>query len=176
LGIIPDHFVILGAGYVGLEFAQAMKRLGSRVTLIDRGERVLKQEDPDVSEAVLDLLRDEDIELLLEATVASVSGESGKQVSLTIDQSGRQVTLNATHILVTTTRTPNTDGLGLDAAGVETNGRDTSGSTNTFRRPPPASGQRAMLPEPQSLLTQPSTTFRYSRTTSPAATRVPKED
>ncbi|MBB5330395.1 dihydrolipoyl dehydrogenase family protein [Tunturiibacter gelidoferens] len=121
LGIIPDHLVILGAGYVGLEFAQAMRRLGSRVTLIDRGERILKQEDPDVSEAVLDLLRYEGIELLLEATVAYVSGESGKQVSLTIDQSGRQVTLNATHILVTTKRIPNTDGLGLDSAGVETN-------------------------------------------------------
>jgi pyruvate/2-oxoglutarate dehydrogenase complex dihydrolipoamide dehydrogenase (E3) component len=121
LGVVPEHLLILGAGYVGLEFAQAMRRLGSKVTLIDHGRRVLSQEDPDVSDAVHDLLRDEGIEVLLEASVASVSGESGRKVSLKIDLKGRQEILDATHILVTTKRIPNTDGLGLSEAGIETN-------------------------------------------------------
>jgi pyruvate/2-oxoglutarate dehydrogenase complex dihydrolipoamide dehydrogenase (E3) component len=120
LSIVPEHLVILGAGYVGLEFAQAMRRFGSKVTLIEHGNRVLKGEDPDVSEAVLDLLHAEGIEVLLESAVTRVSGESGKRVSLTVDRQGGQQTVDATHILVTTRRVPNSDGLGLETAGVAT--------------------------------------------------------
>jgi pyruvate/2-oxoglutarate dehydrogenase complex dihydrolipoamide dehydrogenase (E3) component len=95
LSVVPEHLVIVGAGYVGLEFAQAMRRFGSRVTLVEHGNRVLKGEDPDVSAAVLDLLHAEGIEVLLESWVTRVSGESGKQVSLTLARQGRQETLDA---------------------------------------------------------------------------------
>lgn len=120
LDVVPDHLVILGAGYVGLEFAQAMRRFGSKVTLIHHHARLLKQEDPDVSEAVLALLQDEGIEVLRETSLVQVSGESGKRVTLMIDNKGEQQTIEATHILVTTGRRPNTDGLGLELAGIET--------------------------------------------------------
>lgn len=120
LSVVPEHLVILGGGYVGLELAQAMRRFGGKVTLIEHGKRVLAQEDPDVSEAVLELLHTEGIEVRLESVVTEVRGESGRQVSLTIDTLGRKEVLEATHILTTTQRVPNTDGLGLEAAGVET--------------------------------------------------------
>jgi pyruvate/2-oxoglutarate dehydrogenase complex dihydrolipoamide dehydrogenase (E3) component len=120
LGELPNRLVILGAGYVGLEFAQAMRRLGSKVTLIDHGERALNQEDPDVSYAIHDLLRDEGIDMLVGTSVTRVSGESGKHVSITVDHKGKQETIDATHILVTTKRIPNTDRLGLETAGIET--------------------------------------------------------
>jgi pyruvate/2-oxoglutarate dehydrogenase complex dihydrolipoamide dehydrogenase (E3) component len=120
MDIVPEHLVILGAGHVGLEFAQAMRRFGSKVTIIDHGGRVLKGEDADVSEAIHDLLRDEGVEVLLNASVTQVSGESGKQVSLQVDEKGRQAIVQATHILDTTTRVPNSDGIGLEAVGVDT--------------------------------------------------------
>jgi pyruvate/2-oxoglutarate dehydrogenase complex dihydrolipoamide dehydrogenase (E3) component len=120
LDVVPSNLVILGAGYVGLEFAQAMRRFGSRVTLVHHGERILKQEDLDVSEAVHTLLTDEGIEVLLEASVAKVSGESGVHVSLEVNCKGTRQIIEGTHILVTTGRTPNTDGLGLELAGIET--------------------------------------------------------
>ena len=118
LDVVPEHLMILGAGYVGLEFAQAMRRFGSKVTVVHHSERVLKQEDSDISEAVHSLLTDEGIDVLLGASVKEVSGQSGKEVTLTIDCDGRQETLVGSHLLVTTGRTPNTDGLGLETAGI----------------------------------------------------------
>lgn len=120
LDVVPEHLVVLGGGYVGLEFAQAMRRFGSRVTIIHNSDRVLKQEDSDVSEAVHALLADEGVDVLLNSTLMSVSGESGKSVSLALAREGRQQTITATHLLVTTGRTPNTDELGLETTGVET--------------------------------------------------------
>ncbi len=79
---LPEHLVILGGGYVGLEFAQAMRRFGSRVTIVQRGPRLLDREDPDVSEALLELMKDEGIEVLLQAKLLSVAGRSGDSVNL----------------------------------------------------------------------------------------------
>src|SRR5215813_11097947 len=79
---LPGHLVILGGGYVGLEFAQAMRRFGSRVTIIQRGPRLLQREDPDVAQALLELMKDEGIEVLLQAEVLSVTGSSGTGVTL----------------------------------------------------------------------------------------------
>src|SRR5262249_52971580 len=81
---LPEHLVILGGGYVGLEFAQAMRRFGSRVTIIQRGPRLLEREDPDVADALLVLMKDEGIEVLLQAEVNGVRGQSGTEVHVSV--------------------------------------------------------------------------------------------
>ncbi|WP_254513495.1 FAD-dependent oxidoreductase [Anatilimnocola floriformis] len=120
---LPPHLVILGGGYVGLEFAQALRRFGSRVTIIQHGERLLEREDPDVSQALLVLMQDEGIEVLLSSKLLSVTGHSGTSVNLTVDIAGEQKQIAATDILVAAGRTPNTDRLDVALGGVELNSR-----------------------------------------------------
>src|ERR1700678_221323 len=119
LGEVPEHLIIIGGGYIGLELAQAMRRLGAKVTLIEHGEQLVNREDDDVHQVLCDMLRDEGIDLLLDATVTAVNGKSGESVQLAIDQKGTQKTLQGTHVLVATGRIPNTKGIGLELAGVE---------------------------------------------------------
>jgi pyruvate/2-oxoglutarate dehydrogenase complex dihydrolipoamide dehydrogenase (E3) component len=115
----PDHLIVLGGGYVGLELSQALRRLGSRVTLIERGSQLASNEDADVAQAVLELFRHEGIDVLLETRVVSVNGVSGARVSLQL-QSGRGPrSVEGTDILVAVGRTPNTMGIGLEKAGIE---------------------------------------------------------
>src|SRR5262245_40324060 len=116
---LPAHLIILGGGYVGLEFAQAMRRFGSRVTIIQRGARLLEREDADVAEALLELVKDEGVEVLLSANVLNVSGRSGTAVVLRVRSGPAERTLEASDILVATGRTPNTHCLDLAKAGVE---------------------------------------------------------
>lgn len=116
---IPEHLLVLGGGYIGLELAQAMRRFGSRVTIIDRNERLAHREDEDVSAGLSDLCRDEGIELVLSANVTGVEGKSGHSIRLRLVQGGSEIVLEGTHLLVATGRTPNTDGIGLELAGVE---------------------------------------------------------
>jgi pyruvate/2-oxoglutarate dehydrogenase complex dihydrolipoamide dehydrogenase (E3) component len=119
---LPEHLVILGGGYVGLEFAQAMRRFGSRVTIVQHGPRLLEREDPDVADALLELMNDEGVEVLLRAEVLSVTGRSGTGVTLRV-RSGKERTLEASDILVAAGRTPNTDRLDVARAGVELDAR-----------------------------------------------------
>jgi pyruvate/2-oxoglutarate dehydrogenase complex dihydrolipoamide dehydrogenase (E3) component len=116
---IPEHLLVVGSGYVGVELAQAMRRFGSRVSVIGRRERLMPQEDGDVGEALRSLLLDEDIEVLLKARIKRVSGKSGSSVSVIIEQDGAEKILEGSHLLVATGRAPNTEGLGLELAGVE---------------------------------------------------------
>ena len=81
---VPEHLVIIGGGYVGLEFAQAFRRFGSRVTIIQRGRRLLDREDTDIAQAVGGLLRDEGIDVLLQAEIVNVAGRSGEAVTLRV--------------------------------------------------------------------------------------------
>src|SRR5713226_861811 len=120
---LPGHLVILGGGYVGLEFAQAMRRFGSRVTIIQRGPRLLEREDPDVADALLELMKHEGIEVLVQAEVLSVTGRSGTGVALRVRSGVAETTLEASDILVATGRTPNTDRLDAAKAGVELDAR-----------------------------------------------------
>ena len=107
----------------GRELAQAMRRFGSKVTIIDQGERLLPREDDDVVEGLSSLLNDEGIEVVLNADVKTVSGRSGQSVKVLIEQDGAGKTLDGTHLLVAAGRTPNTEGIGLELAGVEVNDR-----------------------------------------------------
>jgi pyruvate/2-oxoglutarate dehydrogenase complex dihydrolipoamide dehydrogenase (E3) component len=116
---LPEHLVVIGSGYVGVEFAQAMRRFGIRVSVIGRRERLMPQEDEDVGEALHSLLEDEGIDVLLKAHIKRVSGRSGNAVSVVIEQNGIEKTLEGSHVLVAAGRTPNTEGLGLELAGVE---------------------------------------------------------
>ena len=118
LDVVPEHLIVLGAGYVGLEFAQAMRRFGSKVTLVGRNQRVIHNEDDDVTGGLQDLFRDEGIETVLNAKVKSISGESGKLVRVILEQNGAESSLEGSHLLVATGRVPNTKDIGLELAGV----------------------------------------------------------
>jgi pyruvate/2-oxoglutarate dehydrogenase complex dihydrolipoamide dehydrogenase (E3) component len=116
---IPEHLLVIGGGYVGLEFAQAMRRFGSHVTVIERNHRLLPREDEDISMAMHELLKDEGIDVITGARINRVEGKSGDSVKVHVSRDGSDVTLQGTDILAATGRTPNTDGIGLDAAGVK---------------------------------------------------------
>ena len=116
---VPEHLFVIGGGYVGLELSQAMRRFGSKVTVIDRNDRLMHREDDDVTEALQNLFEDEGIDIVLNATVKRISGKSGQSVRIVIEQRGAEKTLEGSHLLVAAGRSPNTDGIGLELAGVE---------------------------------------------------------
>ena len=119
---LPAHLLVLGGGYVGLEFAQMFRRFGSRVTVIQTGEQLLSMEDRDIADEIAAILREDGIEILLEAkTESSASLQQG--VRLAVKVKGATRNLQGTHLLVATGRRPNTEQLNLDAAGVATNDR-----------------------------------------------------
>jgi pyruvate/2-oxoglutarate dehydrogenase complex dihydrolipoamide dehydrogenase (E3) component len=120
LDYVPKHLLILGGGFIGAEFAQAMRRFGSRVTVIEHNPRLIHREDEDVSAALEELFRDEGIEVLTNTDITRVEGKSGDLVKLSGTRDGAKLALEGTDLLVAAGRTPNTDGIGLEAAGVET--------------------------------------------------------
>ena len=119
LGQVPEHLLVIGGGYVGVELSQAIRRFGSKVTVVDRNGRLMSKEDPDVCDGLRSLLADEGIDILLNARVKQVSGKSGDTVSVIVEQNGIEKVLKGSHVLVATGRNPNTEGLGLDLTGVE---------------------------------------------------------
>ena len=116
---LPDHLIVLGGGYVGLEFAQAYRRFGSRVTIVEQGPQLLANEDSDVVAALLQIFASDGIEVIAPAEIVGVHGRSGTGVSLIIRTSSGEKTISGSDILVATGRAPNTAGLGLEVAGVE---------------------------------------------------------
>ena len=116
---LPEHLIVLGGGYVGLEFAQAYRRFGSRVTILERGPQLLVNEDPDVVAALLQIFASEGIDVIAPAEILSVYGRSGTDVTLTVQTPSGEKTIAGSDILVATGRTPNTAGIGLEVAGVE---------------------------------------------------------
>jgi pyruvate/2-oxoglutarate dehydrogenase complex dihydrolipoamide dehydrogenase (E3) component len=116
---LPGHVIVLGGGYVGLELAQALRRFGSAVTVIEHARQIASKEDPDVAQALLENFTTEGIEVLLETRVREVQGLSGEKVSIRVENNHGEDTIEGTDLLVATGRTPNTRGIGLETAGVE---------------------------------------------------------
>jgi pyruvate/2-oxoglutarate dehydrogenase complex dihydrolipoamide dehydrogenase (E3) component len=116
---LPPHLIVIGGGYIGLEFAQAMRRFGSHVTVIEQGPQLASREDPDVGAALLDLFHDEGIEVLLGTAIAKAEGRSSDKILVHAKTRNAERIIEGTDLLVSAGRTPNTKGIGLELAGVE---------------------------------------------------------
>jgi pyruvate/2-oxoglutarate dehydrogenase complex dihydrolipoamide dehydrogenase (E3) component len=122
LDTVPDHLLILGGGYIGLEFGQLFLRFGSRVTIIQSAGQLLTREDPDIAGEVAKILQQDGVEVLLKARAIHVR-QVDRSIQLEVQQHGTSTTLAGSHLLVATGRTPNSDTLNLAAAGIKTNDR-----------------------------------------------------
>jgi len=120
---LPEHVIVLGAGYVGLELAQAMRRFGSAVTVIERGPQVIAAEDPDAAQGVQENFASEGIEVLLNTRVRQVEGLSGDKIRVRIEGPNGEQTIEGTDLLTATGRTPNTKEIGVETAGIELDAR-----------------------------------------------------
>jgi pyruvate/2-oxoglutarate dehydrogenase complex dihydrolipoamide dehydrogenase (E3) component len=119
LDAIPEHLLVLGGGYVGLEFGQLFRRLGSRVTIVQFGKQLLKREDPDVAEEIAKILCEDGVDILLNAKATHVDQSAGI-IRLEVEAGGGSTIVAGSHLLVATGRTPNSDTLNLPAAGIRT--------------------------------------------------------
>jgi pyruvate/2-oxoglutarate dehydrogenase complex dihydrolipoamide dehydrogenase (E3) component len=119
LDAVPEHLIVLGGGYIGLEFGQMFRRFGSRVTIVHQGHQLLDHEDPDVAGEVYKILSEDGIEILLEAETKQATGTAGK-VELRIDVKGERKTVTGSHLVLAAGRVPNSDALQLDKAGIAT--------------------------------------------------------
>lgn len=116
---LPEHLIVIGGGYVGLEFAQAFRRFGSRVTILQRGPQLLDHQDADVAAELAYILSAEGVEIITSAELLSAEGRSGTEVSIAMRTVAGARTLLGTDVLVAAGRTPNTAGVGLERTGVE---------------------------------------------------------
>ena len=123
LEVVPRRLLVLGGGYIGLEFGQMFRRFGADVSVVQQGKQLLEREDADVAEEVAKVLREDGIETLLETEAVRVGQGPGGEVRLTVRHDGQEQTLSGSHLLVATGRVPNTDRLNLAAAGVATDAR-----------------------------------------------------
>ena len=120
---LPKHLIVLGGGYVGLELAQAYRRFGSEVTVVEHGRQLMGREDPDVADEVQRILTAEGMTFLVGAQPLQVSGRSGDAVSLTVRTAAGERKIDGSHILVAAGRIPNTADIGLEEAGIELDDR-----------------------------------------------------
>lgn len=119
LDAVPEHLIVLGGGYVGLEFGQLFRRLGSEVTIVQMGSQLLPREDKDVADEVAGILREDGITVHLDTKATAVTRRDGR-ISLAAESAGEELTIAGSHLLVATGRRPNSDDLGLDTVGIET--------------------------------------------------------
>ena len=123
LDVVPEHLLIVGGGYIGLEFGQMFRRFGSQVTVIQRGANLLAREDADVAEEVAKIMREDGLEVLLETKPISVKQLSEGNIQLMVQTKTGERILNGSHLLMAAGRVPNSDWLNLDAAGIQTDKR-----------------------------------------------------
>jgi pyruvate/2-oxoglutarate dehydrogenase complex dihydrolipoamide dehydrogenase (E3) component len=119
LDAVPEHLLVIGGGYIGLEFGQLFRRLGSQVTIVQRGPKLLAREDADVADAVAEIMRQDGIELLLDSDAPRVERAADGTIRLTVRGGGQARVIAGSHLLVAAGRTPNSDSLNLAAAGVQ---------------------------------------------------------
>jgi len=120
---VPEHLLVLGGGYVGLEFGQMFRRFGSQVTVVQRRGQVLTREDPDVAEAVADILREDGVEILLDTHASGVESGPNDEIRLAVQTPNGQRVLVGSHLLAAAGRVPDSDRLNVDAAGIEVDER-----------------------------------------------------
>jgi pyruvate/2-oxoglutarate dehydrogenase complex dihydrolipoamide dehydrogenase (E3) component len=123
LDYLPSHLIVVGGGYAGLELAQAYRRFGSDVTIIESGPQLMGREDIDVSLEMRRILSDEGIKIVVEAEILRVRGRSGEKVSLDVRTTSGEQKIEGSDVLVAAGRVPNTAGIGLEATGVELDAR-----------------------------------------------------
>ena len=123
LDYLPQHLIVIGGGYVGLELAQAYRRFGSNVTIIESGPQLMSREDFDVSHEMRRIVSDEGVQVLVEAELLRVRGQSGKGVTLVVRTASGEQNIEGSDILLAAGRVPNTAGIGLEAVGVELDSR-----------------------------------------------------
>jgi pyruvate/2-oxoglutarate dehydrogenase complex dihydrolipoamide dehydrogenase (E3) component len=121
---LPAHLIVLGGGYVGVELAQAFRRFGSEVTVVEHGPQLLPREDPDIAEAIRTIFVEEGIYVALEAQPIAVEGSSGEKVRLRVATHDGERVIEGSDLLVAAGRTPNTEGIGLEIGGIELDPRD----------------------------------------------------
>jgi pyruvate/2-oxoglutarate dehydrogenase complex dihydrolipoamide dehydrogenase (E3) component len=119
LDCLPEHLILIGGGYVGIEMAQAYRRFGSRVTVIEPAHRIMTREDPDVADELQRILASEGIRFILQAEILQVRGRSGTEVAVSVRTPSGEHVIEGSDILVATGRIPNTSGIGLDVAGID---------------------------------------------------------
>jgi pyruvate/2-oxoglutarate dehydrogenase complex dihydrolipoamide dehydrogenase (E3) component len=119
LETVPEHLLVLGGGYIGVEFGQMFRRFGSRVTIVQSGAQLLDREDPDVAQEVAHIFQQDGIEILFQSKVERVGAANGR-IQLEMNNGGQKTTIEGSHILIATGRVPNSDTLNLPAAGIET--------------------------------------------------------
>ena len=119
LDYLPSHLIVVGGGYVGLEMAQAYRRFGSRVTVVQHGPQIMNREDPDVADELQRILSDEGIQILIAAETLNVNGRSGEAVSLTVRTTSGEQKIEGSDILVASGRVANTAAIGLEQVGVK---------------------------------------------------------
>ena len=122
LDAVPEHLLVIGGGYIGLEFGQLFRRFGSRVTIVQQASQLLRGEDSDVATEVLNIMQQDGIDVLLNAKVERVAKE-GPQIKLAVTTAGESRTISGSHLLVATGRVPNSDMLNVTAAGIATDKR-----------------------------------------------------
>ena len=123
LGEVPDHLLVLGGGFIGLEFGQMFRRFGADVTVVERGPRLAAPEDPDVSEGLREFFEEDGIRVLTDTEAREVAPAEGGGILLGVEAPDGEEQLEGSHLLVSAGRRPNSDGLGLEAAGVATDDR-----------------------------------------------------
>src|ERR1700719_3512645 len=146
LDYVPQHLIVLGGGYVGLEMAQAYRRFGSRVTIVEHGPQLAGREDPDVADEMRRILSDEGIDILAATETRRVQGRSGGDVSLLVCTSSGEQTIEGNDILAAAGRSPNTAGIGLEVAGVELDGHGYIKVNERLETVHPRSGRSENVP------------------------------
>lgn len=120
---VPEHLLIVGGGYIGLEFGQMFSRFGSKVTLLERSDRLMPKEDVDVCEVVSEFFKEDGIEILTEAAAVKFENVAGGKIKVTVDLNGKHTTHTCSHVLLATGRKPQTESLGLENTAVECDDR-----------------------------------------------------